>query len=77
MKEIWVLLGPDEQDNRAALEVLDQLGGVKLRIVGDTACLAKYVDLPYIQTEKKDRYYGLESIREFVTDELGHSNHNH
>ncbi len=63
---ITVLLGPNEEDNTAALKLLDILKDEKLFIVGDCAGLSKYVLMPYIATRDQGRFYGVDSIRDFV-----------
>lgn len=64
--QILLCLGPDENDNETAAALLEKLPDVHLKIMRDTAILAGYVELPYIQTEQRDRYYGMESITDFV-----------
>ena len=65
--KILLCCGPNEEDNLAALSILERVPDV--RITRDTAILAGKTLLPYIlvlDSKPRENYHGLESIREFI-----------
>jgi len=66
---VKVFYGKDEEKNRKAAQEVERFAGVELEEI-DMAFLEGHVILPYIETENRNRYYGLESITKFVNRKI-------
>ena len=67
-KAITVFLGADNQDDKKVIKLLGGLKkkGVTIQYIKDAGILAEKLDFPFIETERGDRFFGLNSIRKFV-----------
>lgn len=70
MRVVVVYCGPTASDNQAAVAAVRRLTNVQVEIVGETFQLADVFSLPYVEDWDGHRYYGLESIEQFVGRQL-------
>ena len=69
-KLIFIGLGRNIEDNKSAFDEVTKLGNVSVVSSGDTILLDEYINLPFIETENKQRYYGLDSIQKYVKTQI-------
>ena len=71
LRDILLAGGADEEQDKSAEEALKRLGpGVRISYTRDTKMIEGKMILPFIQTENGARYFGVDSIEDFVDDEL-------
>jgi len=61
-----LFLGPEDDLNMRAYELLERVKGLKIEVAGGVQRLAKYAPMPFLTTPNGDRYYGIDSIERFV-----------
>ncbi|MCL5733870.1 MAG: hypothetical protein M1334_04460 [Patescibacteria group bacterium] len=69
---ITAFLGADAQDDKKVVELLEGLKkkGVAVKYIKDAGILADRLDFPFIETERGDRFFGIDSINKFVQQQI-------
>ena len=68
-KQITVFPSFNKRDNETVTRVLSDLKGVVVEYVNDFGILSGDVELPFIETDDGECFFGVNSINKFVTNQ--------
>jgi len=66
-KKVFLFEGTNSEKNETAEKTLSDVKDIEVERVVDYGLLEGRVELPFIETDEGDRYYGVRSIQKFAS----------